>query len=348
MKNDLLLKALRREFTSQTPIWMMRQAGRYLPEYRASREKAGSFAKLYQTPELACEVALQPLERFGFDAAILFSDILTIPDALGFGVNFLEKEGPRFKKRIQTPEDVKTLGVIDPEDELRYVMDAVRLTHRVLNDQVPLIGFSGSPWTLAAYMIQGESSKDFALAKAFLYHHPEAMHQLLGVLTENVITYLKGQIAAGVDVVQIFDSWGGLLSAQTYRSHSLKYMTDIVQALKQAAPHIPIILFTKGSGLWLEEMANSGCDALSIDWQVSVSSAMDRVGHRVAIQGNLDPAVLQGDDSAIESEAIDIIDSVQGRNGHIFNLGHGLTPDIDPEKVAVLVDVVRRMSCRKK
>ncbi len=344
LKNDRLLKALRCEPVDRTPIWIMRQAGRYLPEYRETRKKAGDFMALCKNPELACEVTLQPLARFDLDAAILFSDILTIPDAMGLGLSFTEGEGPRFSKPIRTPADIAQLGVPDPNEDLRYVMDAVKTIKRALHHKVPLIGFSGSPWTLATYMIEGGSSKQFGLIKAMLYQSPAQLHQLLLKLAQAVTLYLQAQIDAGVDVVQIFDTWGGILSHDAYQAFSLAYMQQIVMALKKYAPQVPIILFTKNGGLWLESIADSGCAAVGVDWSISLAEARARVGHRVALQGNLDPSVLHADTDVIEQEVSKILGAYAGTPGHIFNLGHGITPDIHPEKVKFLVDAVHRLS----
>lgn len=346
LKNDRFLKALRRETVDQTPIWIMRQAGRYLPEYRATRQKAGDFMTLCKTPELACEVTLQPLARFDLDAAILFSDILTIPDAMGLGLSFGEGEGPRFERPIRTPHDIQQLPIFDPEEKLKYVMDAVRLIKRELHGKVPLIGFSGSPWTLATYMVEGKSSKQFELIKTMLYQAPHQLHNLLFKLAQSVTLYLKAQIAAGVQAVQIFDTWGGILSHEAYHEFSLSYMREIVLSLKAAHPEVPIILFTKNGGLWLESIAASGTDAVGVDWTITLSETKRRVGEKVALQGNLDPAVLHADTAVIESEVKRILSVYQGAPGHVFNLGHGITPDIHPEKVKFLVDCVHRLSQR--
>lgn len=327
---------------------MMRQAGRYLPEYRATREKAGSFMQLCTTPDLACEVTLQPLKRFPLDAAILFSDILTIPDAMGLGLHFSEGEGPQFRHPIRTAIDVKNLAVPDPEDKLRYVMDAVRLIRRELNGQVPLIGFAGSPWTLATYMVEGGTSKDFALIKKMLYDRPELMHQLLSVTAQAVTHYLNAQIAAGVQAVMLFDTWGGALSPRDYQEFSLRYMREIIAGLTREAEgrKLPIILFTKGGGQWLEAMADSGCDALGVDWTTNLKDARARVGKHVALQGNMDPSVLYASPQRIRSEVESVLESFGPGVGHVFNLGHGIHTGIDPEHVAVLVDAVHNNSLR--
>ena len=335
------LRALRREPTDCTPVWLMRQAGRYLPEYRATRARAGDFLRLCKTPELACEVTLQPLARFPLDAAILFSDILTIPDAMGLGLTIDEGIGPRFKSPLHDPSAVARLGVPDPETELRYVTDAVRLVKRELGDSVPLIGFAGSPWTLATYMIEGAGDRDFKRAKAWLYSAPASLDALLGLLTEAVTQYLNAQIAAGVDAVMVFDTWGGVLTTDAYRRCSLAPMQRIVQGLK---PGIPSILFTKGGGQWLEQIAASGCAGVGVDWSVDLADARRRIGDLVALQGNLDPAILRAPIPVIEHEVDKVLAAFGRGSGHIFNLGHGITPDIDPEHVAAMVARVHRQS----
>jgi uroporphyrinogen decarboxylase len=294
LKNDRFLRALLREPVDVTPVWMMRQAGRYLPEYRKVRKQAGSFMDLCTNPELACEVTLQPLERFPLDAAILFSDILTIPDAMGLGLYFEEGEGPRFEKPVRSAADVDALGVPDPETELRYVMDAVRLIRRTLDNSIPLIGFSGSPWTLATYMVEGSSTKTFSRVKGMLYGEPELLHRMLATVADSATQYLNAQIAAGAQAVMIFDTWGGVLTPGDYRDFSLQYMQRIVDGLTREAEgrKVPVILFTKGGCQWLEQMADTGADALGIDWSTDLALARKRVGDRVALQGNLDPAVL--------------------------------------------------------
>lgn len=346
IKNDRFLRALLREPVDCTPIWIMRQAGRYLPEYRATRAKAGSFMKLCTTPELACEVTLQPLARFDLDAAILFSDILTVPDAMGLGLYFSEGEGPRFERPVQTEAEVKRLAVPDPERELRYVMDAVRLIRRELGGRVPLIGFSGSPWTLATYMVEGGGSKEYAKVKGMLYDRPDLMHHLLGVVADAVTKYLNAQIVAGAQAVMIFDTWGGMLTPRDYKQFSLDYMARIVAGLTRHhdGQRVPVILFTKGGGQWLEWMADTGCDGLGLDWTVDIGHARDRVGSRVALQGNMDPAVLYAGATRIQAEVGTIIGSYGRGPGHIFNLGHGIHQHIDPENVKVLVDSVHELS----
>jgi len=346
LKNDRFIKALLREPLDRTPVWMMRQAGRYLPEYRATRGQAGDFMSLCKNTELACEVTMQPLERYELDAAILFSDILTIPDAMGLGLYFEEGEGPKFRKPVRTEADIEKLEVINTASDLPYVTDAVSMIRRELNGRVPLIGFSGSPWTLATYMVEGQSSRDFARAKTMLYTQPEVMHQLLEKLALSVIDYLNAQIRAGAQVVQIFDTWGGALSHAAYQEFSLAYMEKIVANLITHADgrEVPVILFTKGGGHWLEAMADSGCHALGLDWTVDIGSARGRVGDKVALQGNMDPAVLRADTATIEREVASILTSYGDNPGHIFNLGHGITPDIDPANVKVFIDAVHKFS----
>ncbi|MFA7096605.1 MAG: uroporphyrinogen decarboxylase [Gammaproteobacteria bacterium] len=346
LENDRLLRALLREPVDATPIWMMRQAGRYLPEYRATREKAGSFMQLCTTPELACEVTIQPLDRFPLDAAILFSDILTVPDAMGLGLQFLEGEGPRFERPVRTARDVDALGSPDPEGELRYVMDAVRLIRQELHGRVPLIGFSGSPWTLATYMVEGGSSKDFALVKTMLFDQPELMHRLLDKITTTVTAYLNAQIAAGAQAVMIFDTWGGILTPRDYREASLSYMERIVHGLTRESEgrRVPVILYTKGGGQWLEAMAATGCDAVGLDWTTDIGAARARVGHQVALQGNMDPSVLYASPERIRAEVRAILASYGHGAGHVFNLGHGIHPHVNPEHAAVFVDAVHELS----
>jgi len=346
LKNDRFLRALMREPVEKTPVWIMRQAGRYLPEYRATRKKAGSFLDLCKNPELACEVTLQPLERFELDAAILFSDILTIPDAMGLGLYFTEGEGPAFERPIRSQADVDKLGIPDPEGELAYVPDAVRTIRKALDGRVPLIGFSGSPWTLATYMIEGRGSKSFSRAKGMLYDSPQTLHQLLGKIAQSVTSYLNAQIAAGAQAVQIFDTWGGMLTEPHYREFSLSYMQQIIDGLTRESEgrKVPVILFTKGGGLWLDAMADTGCDALGLDWTMPIGRARAQVGDRVALQGNLDPCSLYASAERVCEEARRIIDDYGHGTGHVFNLGHGVTPDIDPENVKALVDTVHEYS----
>lgn len=346
LKNDRLLRALRRQPVDATPIWIMRQAGRYLPEYRKTRERAGSFIKLCKTPELACEVTLQPLQRFALDAAILFSDILTIPDAMGLGLSVVEQQGPRFEKAVRSRSDIKKLSMPDPEDDLGYVMNAVSLISRELDGKVPLIGFAGSPWTIATYMIEGGSSKEFSLAKGMLYGDPAAAHDLLALLADAVTAYLNAQVAAGVQTVMVFDTWGGILSPAVYREFSLRYMQRIAAGIKpdRDGNDVPVILFTKGGGQWAGEIAAAGAAAIGIDWTVDIGGIRKLVGDKVAIQGNLDTAVLYTRPEVIRAEAGKVLASYGHGSGHVFNLGHGIHPGIDPEHVAVLVDAVHELS----
>lgn len=346
LKNDRFLRALARQPVDKTPVWMMRQAGRYLPEYRQVRGQAGDFMSLCKNTELACEVTLQPLERFELDAAILFSDILTIPDAMGLGLYFAEGEGPKFHKPLRSEADIDQLEVINTAVDLTYVTDAVSMIRQELNGRVPLIGFSGSPWTLATYMIEGQSSRDFTRAKTMLYTQPELLHQLLEKLALSVIDYLNAQIIAGAQVVQIFDTWGGALSHSAYLEFSLTYMAKIVDGLiKQAdGRDVPVILFTKGGGLWLEAMADTGCDCLGLDWTVDIGAAHHRVGDKVALQGNMDPAILRAKPEVIRGEVKRILGSFGQNDGHVFNLGHGITPDINPDNAKIFIDAVHEFS----
>ncbi|MCW4454971.1 uroporphyrinogen decarboxylase [Flavobacterium sp. MXW15] len=353
LRNDRFLRALRREPVDCTPVWLMRQAGRYLPEYRATRARAGSFLAMAKNPQIACEVTLQPLQRFELDAAILFSDILTIPDAMGLELYFVDGEGPKFRRPVRSEADIARLAVPDMETELRYVTDAVRLIRRELDGKVPLIGFSGSPWTLACYMIEGGGSKDFARIKAMALNEPAALHRLLAVVTEAVIAYLSAQRAAGAQALQVFDTWGGVLSPAMYREFSLRYLTRIAQELErgQGDARTPLILFGKGNGSHVEALAASGTDALGVDWTIELGDAARRSGGRVALQGNLDPATLYGSPEAIRREVGRALDSYRdgnggSREGHVFNLGHGMSPDMDPEHVAVLVQAVHELSAR--
>lgn len=346
IKNDRFLRALLRQPVDLTPVWMMRQAGRYLPEYRATRQRAGDFLGLCKTPELACEVTLQPLDRYPLDAAILFSDILTIPDAMGLGLYFTEGEGPAFRRPVRDASAVQSLGVIDPEQELRYVMDAVRLIRRELAGRVPLIGFSGSPWTLATYMVEGAGTKQFAKVKGMMFENPALMHQLLDIIARNVALYLNAQIAAGAQAVMLFDTWGGVLTTHHYLEFSLNYMQRVLAALNREADgrKVPVILFTKGGGLWLEAMADVGCDALGIDWTLPLAAARQQVGDRVALQGNLDPCTLYAPPAVIRDQVGAVLASFGQGSGHVFNLGHGIHADIDPERVAVMIDAVHELS----
>tara|TARA_Y100000588_G_scaffold309620_1_gene334737 strand:- start:1141 stop:2127 length:987 start_codon:yes stop_codon:yes gene_type:complete len=319
----------------------MRQAGRYLPEYRATRKRAGDFLTLCKTPELACEVTLQPLARYPLDAAIVFSDILTIPDAMGLGLSLVEGVGPRFANPIRTSADIFRLGIPDPDIDLSYVGNAIRLIKRELNNKVPLIGFCGSPWTVATYMIEGKSNHDFTLVKRMLYDQPKLFHQLLELLAESSLRYLLAQIEAGADTVMIFDTWGGVLSTPAYLEFSLRYLKQIVTDIDDV---VPTIVFTKGGGQWLESIANTGCSAVGLDWTVDVAKAKNQIGDRVALQGNMDPAVLRSHPMTIVNEANAIVEAFGAHPGHVFNLGHGITPDIDPDNVAVLIDAVHSRS----
>ena len=348
LQNDRFLRALARQPVDRTPVWMMRQAGRYLPEYRASRAKAGSFLDLCRNAELACEVTLQPLERYPLDAAILFSDILTIPDAMGLGLHFVEGEGPRFHKVVRSEKDVADLPVPDAERDLDYVMKAVTTIRHALNGRVPLIGFAGSPWTLATYMVEGGPSKDFRHLKSMIYDRPELAHALLDKLARAVTGYLNGQIRAGAQAVQIFDTWGGVLSSEAYPVFSLAYMARIIEGLirDNEGRRVPVILFTKNGGLWLESMAGSGCDALGLDWTINIGEARRRVGNRVALQGNLDPAVLYASPAVIRAEVKRILDDFGDHPGHVFNLGHGITPEVDPEHARAFIEAVVEYGAR--
>jgi uroporphyrinogen decarboxylase len=347
LKNDRFLRALRREPVDTTPVWLMRQAGRYLPEYRATRAQAGSFMGLATNPELACEVTLQPLRRFDLDAAILFSDILTVPDAMGLGLYFADGEGPKFERPVRTAADIAKLAVPDIGSKLRYVTDAVALIRRELDGKVPLIGFSGSPWTLACYMIEGGGSDNFARVKALALGDPAALHRLLGVVTDAVIAYLDAQRQAGAQALQVFDTWGGMLAPHLYREFSLRYLQRIAAELPRGtgADAAPLILFGKGNAPYLEELAASGAEGVGVDWTVGLGDARRRTGGRVALQGNLDPSTLYASPEAIRAEtrlALDDYAHANGgaRHGHVFNLGHGMAPDMNPDHVAVLVDAV--------
>ncbi|MFK7957266.1 MAG: uroporphyrinogen decarboxylase [Lysobacterales bacterium] len=348
LKNDTLLRAFLRQPTPYTPVWIMRQAGRYLPEYREVRAQAGDFMSLCKNPELCCEVTLQPLRRFPLDAAILFSDILTIPDAMGCGLYFAEGEGPRFERPVRTVSDINALNPPDMGSDLRYVTDAVSVIRKALDGQVPLIGFSGSPWTLATYMVEGAGSKNFSRAKALLVEEPAAAHKLLSVLAESVIVYLNAQIASGAQAVMVFDTWGGALSPALYQEFSLNYMKQIVDGINREADgrRVPVVLFTKNAGPRLEQMADTGCDGLGVDWTTDLAAARRYTGDRVALQGNLDPAILAANPQAICREASKVLDSFGDGPGHVFNLGHGITPDIKPEHLGALVEHVHSASAR--
>jgi uroporphyrinogen decarboxylase len=346
--NDTFLRALRREKTEYTPVWLMRQAGRYLPEYRAVRDRQGSFMGLAQCPQAACEVTLQPVERFGLDAAILFSDILTVPDAMGLGLSFVAGEGPVFEKPVQSEEAVNALYVPDPNTELKYVMDAVKEIRRALANRVPLIGFTGSPFTLACYMVEGGSSKDFSGIKRMMYERPDLLHRILDVNARAVTAYLNAQIESGVQAVQIFDTWGGALADGKFQEFSLKYIAQIISGLTHEADgeSVPVIVFTKGGGVWLEDLAQCGADCIGVDWTVNLARARTRVADRVSLQGNMDPVALFASEEAVRAEARRVIDDfgMVGSGGHVFNLGHGIAQKTDPEMVAALVDEVHTYS----
>ena len=344
--NDRFLRALRRQPVDQTPVWIMRQAGRYLPEYRATRARAGSFMQLCQNPELACDVTLQPLARFPLDAAILFSDILTIPDAMGLGLSFAEGEGPRLAHPLRNRSDIDKLAVPDIGSSLRYVTDAVSLIRRELNGRVPLIGFTGSPWTLACYMIEGSGSDHFARAKSLLWDDPATAHRLLDTLARTITAYLAAQIAAGAQAVMIFDTWGGALPVAMYREFSLRYITQIAQSLPRGEgdARVPLIVFSKGCGHSLEQQADTGADGIGLDWTITLNDARTRVGDRVALQGNVDPVVLYASEEAVRAEASRAVREFGAHPGHVFNLGHGIHPGVDPERLGALIDSVHSES----
>lgn len=348
LKNDLYLRALNREETPRTPVWVMRQAGRYLPEYLRVRKQAGDFMTLCSTPDLACEVTLQPIDRFNLDAAILFSDILTIPDAMGLGLHFETGEGPKFSNPVRSRADVDKLPVPDPMDSLRYVMDAVSTIRRELDGRVPLIGFSGSPWTLATYMVEGGGSKDFSKVKGLLFSDPATLHALLDKTADSVISYLNAQVASGAQSLMIFDTWGGVLSPANYREFSLRYMQKIVDGLTREADgrKVPVVLFTKNGGQWLDIMADTGCDGLGVDWTTDLKTARALTGDKVALQGNLDPSVLYGSPESIRNEVKTVLESYGSGPGHVFNLGHGIHQHVNPEHLGVMVEAVRELSTR--
>jgi uroporphyrinogen decarboxylase len=339
----LLLRALLRQPTPRRPVWLMRQAGRYLPEYRATRARAGSFLAMCTNPAIACEVTLQPVDRYPLDAAILFSDILTIPHAMNLGLQFEGGEGPRFERPVRCAADIDKLVIPDPGSELKYVIDAVSLCRRELGGRIPLIGFAGSPWTVGTYMVEGGGSKTFGIIKRMLYQHSGELHRLLGVLTRATILYLNAQIAAGAQAVMLFDTWGGVLTPAQYAEFSLRYMAEIVAALTREAQgrRVPSIVFTKGGGAMLDKIAAIGCDAVGVDWTTDLAGARRAVAGRVALQGNLDPAALFAAPERLRAETLRVLESFGAGSGYVFNLGHGITPDVDPERVAVLVDTVR-------
>lgn len=347
LKNDTYLRALLRQPVDYTPVWMMRQAGRYLPEYKETRKDAGDFMSLCRNTELATEVTIQPLRRFPLDAAILFSDILTIPDAMGLGLYFETGEGPKFERPITCKADVEKIGHPDPEGELQYVMNAVRSIRKALAGQVPLIGFSGSPWTLATYMVEGGSSKAFTKIKKMMYAEPQTLHLLLDKLADSVISYLNAQIAAGAQSVMVFDTWGGVLSPRDYKDFSLQYMAKIVDGLtrENEGRKVPVTLFTKNGGMWLESIAATGCDAVGLDWTINIEDAKARVGEKVSLQGNMDPSMLYAPKERIEQEVATILQGFgQDNTGHVFNLGHGIHPDVNPEHAGYFIDAVHRLS----
>jgi uroporphyrinogen decarboxylase len=342
LQNDLLLRALLREPTPRRPIWLMRQAGRYLPEYRATRARAGSFMAMCTNPEFACEVTLQPLDRFPLDAAILFSDILTIPHAMNLGLEFEAGEGPKIARPVRRSADVDKLIIPDPGHELRYVIDAVALIRRELGGRVPLIGFAGSPWTVGTYMVEGGGSKTFGLIKRMMYESPAVLHRMLDVLARSTILYLNAQIAAGAQAVMLFDTWGGVLTPAQYEEFSLRYMAQVIDAVTRDADgrRVPRIVFTKGGGAWLAKIAAIGCDAVGVDWTTDLRAAREAVGGKVALQGNLDPSALFAPPETLRAETLRVLESYGAGAGHVFNLGHGITPEVDPQSVAVLVDAV--------
>lgn len=346
LKNDRFLRALLKEPVDKTPVWMMRQAGRYLPEYKATRAKAGDFMTLCKTPELATEVTIQPLERFPLDAAILFSDILTIPDAMGLGLYFSEGEGPRFERPLRTKADIENLINPQMDEELGYVMAAVAMIRRELDGRVPLIGFTGSPWTLATYMVEGSSSKDYSKVKGMLYEQPQLMHLLLDKLADTIIDYLNAQIEHGAQSVMIFDTWGGVLTPRDYKEFSLRYMQKIVDGLNRESDgrKVPVVMFTKGGSQWLEAQAEVGADALGLDWTIDIGNARERVGDKVALQGNMDPCVLYASPERIREEVATILESYGEGSGHVFNLGHGIHQFVDPEHAKAFIAAVHELS----
>lgn len=346
LRNDTFLRALLRQPTEYTPVWLMRQAGRYLPEYCETRRRAGSFLDLCKNKDLACEVTLQPLARYDLDAAILFSDILTVPDAMGLGLYFAEGEGPRFERPLREEWEIRNLTAPDPSIELRYVMDAVSEIRRALDGSVPLIGFSGSPWTLACYMVEGQGSSDYRKVKSLAYSRPDLMHHILSVTADAVVAYLNAQIEAGAQAVMVFDSWGGVLSEAAYQEFSLAYLRRVVAGLtrERDGQRVPSIVFTKGGGLWIESIADIGCDAVGLDWTMDIGRARKLVGDRVALQGNIDPNVLFAPPEVVAKEARRVLDAYGPHAGHVFNLGHGISQFTPPESVSVLVDTVHEHS----
>ena len=342
--NDRFLRALNRQSVDRTPVWIMRQAGRYMPEYRAIRKQAGDFLTLCKTPELACEVTLLPVQQFPLDAAIVFSDILLIPEAMGLGLSFVAEEGPKFAKTITTSADVAKLPHIDPEQDMGYVGDAIRMIVKNLAARVPLIGFAGSPWTVSTYMVEGQTSKQFNKIKGLMYQSPKVMHQLLAHMTTQITNALLAQINAGVNCVMLFDTWGGLLTDKLYKEFSLQYMAEIVSVIKSKYPHMPVILFTKNGGRCIQDIAATGCNAIGLDWTANLAEAKKLVGNKVALQGNMDPCVLYADDATVTAEVKAVLDQFGIGPGHIFNLGHGILPDIEPHKVSIMLEAVKKYS----
>lgn len=343
-QDSLLIRALNRQPVERTPVWLMRQAGRYLPEYRQTRALAKSFWGLCQNPELACEVTLQPLRRYQLDAAIVFSDILTIPQAMGFDLDFLEKQGPVFQQVFTDADSLKLIQLDGVLERLDYVFETVRLVRENMPGHIPLFGFSGSPWTLACYMIEGKSSRDFNLVFNFLYQQPVVLLQLLNILADVVADYLIAQAHAGAQALMLFDTWGGILPAKAFREFDLVHISMIIDKVKKSCPNIPVVVFSKGSGFWLPELANTGCDGLGLDWTIDLASARKLVGHQVSLQGNLHPKVLLQDKKIIRQQIKYLIDSYGCAPGHIFNLGHGITPDVPPDAVQILIDAVAEYS----
>jgi len=344
VENSLFIRALNRQSHDRTPVWLMRQAGRYLPEYREIRQKVRDFWELCQTPELACEVTLQPLRRYALDAAIVFSDILTIPHAMGFSLAFQEKKGPVFEKVFNHENALKDIQVDNIHERLAYVYDTVAMVRKNMPKDIPLIGFAGSPWTLACYMIEGQSSRDFDKVFQFLYHHPESMHELLNILADVVSAYLIKQAQSGAQALMIFDTWGGIMPALNYQRFNLNYIHKIVHSIRAACPETPVVVFGKGTAHWLPEIAQTGCQGISLDWTVDLAKARQLVGDKVALQGNLHPKVLLQSDEVIVREITQLLHSYGAGPGHVFNLGHGITPDVRPDAVQVLIETVRNVS----
>jgi len=341
LKNDLFLRACKKQTVERTPIWIMRQAGRYLPEYRAIRERA-DFITMCKTPELAAEVTIQPVDIIGVDAAIIFSDILVIPEAMGMNLEMIESKGPRLYEPIRNLDQINNLKVIDPYKDLKYVLDAVALTKKELNNRIPLIGFAGSPWTLMTYMVEGGGSKNFSEIKKFIYNQPEAAHLLLEKISDAVAEYLSAKIEVGANAIQIFDTWGGLLSQSDFKEFSLQYIEKVISKIKRKEE--PIIVFAKGVHHSLDDLANSGADVISLDWTMNLGEVRNKIGSKVALQGNLDPTVLYANKEKIKEEAVKVLSSFGKGSGHIFNLGHGILPDVDPENAKYLVEVIKNES----